>query len=130
LLALLVEHDVPLQEGLRLAAWATGDSRLTSAALQMADATQRGQSIAQGAVAVGQLPPFLRWALASPAEAGSLVRTLRSASELYRRRAERGTARLRAVAPMLTCVVLAGGVTLLYCLSVFVPLYQLICDLS
>jgi len=42
LLALLVEHEVPLHEGLRLAARASGDRKLTSAAQQMADGAEQG----------------------------------------------------------------------------------------
>jgi general secretion pathway protein F len=130
LLALLVEHEVPLHEGLRLAAQASGDRKLTSAVQQMANAAEQGQSLTQDAQAAKQLPPFLRWALTTPTEAGSLARTLRLAAKTYRHRAERHTKWLCVVMPMLTCVGLAGGVTLLYCLSVFGPLVQLIKDLS
>ena len=96
----------------------------------MASAAEEGQSLTQDSDAAKQFPPFLRWALTSPTEAGGLVRTLRLAAQTYRHRAERRTKWLRTVTPMLTCVVLAGGVTLLYCLSVFGPLVRLIKDLS
>ena len=130
LLALLVEHKVSLHEGLCLAARASGDRKLMSAAQQMANAAEQGQSLMQDSHAAKKFPPFLRWALTSPTEAGGMARTLRLAAEMYRRRAERRTKWLRTVMPVLTCVVLAGGVTLLYCLSVFVPLVRLINDLS
>jgi type II secretory pathway component PulF len=130
LLALLVEHEVPLPEGLRLAARVSGDRKLTSAAQQMASAAEQGRSLTQDAHAVRQFPPFLHWALTSTTEASGLARTLRLAAKTYRQRAQRQTKRLRVVMPMLTCFVLAGGVTLLYCLSVFVPLVRLVEDLS
>lgn len=130
LLALLVEHEVPLPEALRLAARASGDLKLTSAAQQMASAAEQGRPLTQDAHAARRFPPFLHWALTSPNEAGGLARALRLAAKTYRHRAQRATKRLGVVMPMLTCVVLAGGVTLLYCLSVFVPLFRLINDLS
>ena len=130
LLALLVEHEVPLHEGLRLAARASGDRKLTSAAQQMANVAEQGQSLTQDSDATNQFPPFLRWALTSPNEAQGRADTLRLAAQTYRCRADRHAKWLHVVMPMLTCVVLAGGVTLLYCLSVFVPLFRLINDLS
>lgn len=136
LLALLVEHEVPLQEGLQLAARASGDSKLTAAAQQMAQSADRFQSVDRGesstqkADAARHFPPFLRWALTSPLDTDDLARNLRIASRTYRQRAEQQAKRIRAVMPMLTCVVLAGSVTLLYCLSVFVPLVRLINELS
>ncbi len=129
LLALLVEHEIPLHEALRLAAQASGDHELTSAAAQMANAAEQERSPAPDADEARQFPPFLRWAITSPTEAGDLVRTLRIASQTYRHRAERRIKWIRTVAPMMTCVVVAGGVTLLYCLSIFVPFVQLMKEL-
>jgi general secretion pathway protein F len=130
LLALLVEHGVPLHESLRLAARANGDHTLASAARQMATAAEQGQPLNQDSEAARQFPPFLRWALTSSAEANAVARSLRLAAETYRRRAERRAESLRIVIPVLTCVVFAGGVTLLYCLSVFGPFVRLIRDMS
>jgi type II secretory pathway component PulF len=129
-LALLVKHDVPLHEGLRLATGASGDTRLESAAENMADAAERGQPLAQDSQAAMQFPPFLRWVLTSPTETGDLARMLQLAARTYRNRAERRTKWLRTAMPMMACAVLAGGVTLLYCFSVFGPLVQLIEELG
>ncbi len=129
-LALLVKHEVPLHEGLRLATGVSGNSKLKSAAEQVADAAERGKPLTQDSHAAKQFPPFLRWVLTSPTETGDLARMLQLAARTYRNRAERRTKWIRTATPMLTCVVVAGGVTLLYCLSVFGPLVQLIKDLS
>jgi type II secretory pathway component PulF len=130
LLALMVEHDVPLHEALRLAAGASGDNRLKSSAAQMASEAEQGQSLTQDSAAARDLPPFLRWALTSSTEADGLADTLRIAANTYRHRAQRRAEWLRVTMPTLTCIVLAGGVTLLYCLSVFGPFIRLIRDLS
>ena len=130
LLALLVEHEVPLHEALHLAARASGDHRLTSAVRQMASDVELGQPISQASDAAGQLPPFLRWALTSSTDARGLGQTLRSAAKMYRNRAQRRAEWLRVIVPALTCVFLAGGATLLYGLSIFGPLIQMIRGLS
>jgi general secretion pathway protein F len=130
LLALLIEHDVPLHESLQLAARANGEGNLTSPAGEMAGAVEQGQSLSQGSDAARSFPPFLRWALTSSTEADELARNLRIAAKTYRHRAERLAESLRVVMPMLTCIVVAGGVTLLYALSVFGPFVQLIWELS
>jgi type II secretory pathway component PulF len=130
LLALLVEHDVPLYEALRLAAQANGDRKLKSAARRLATAAEQGRPLTEETHATRRFPPFLRWALTSSAEAAGLARTLRLAAKTYRHRAEGRAEWLRVAIPMLTCVVLAGGVTLLYCLSIIGPFVRLIQDLS
>jgi general secretion pathway protein F len=130
LLALLVEHEVPLHEALRLAARANGDRQLASAAEQLAGAAEPGESLTQDSAAARQLPPFLRWAVTSSPAADGLARSLRLVARTYRHRAERRTAWLRVAMPVLTCIVFAGGVTLLYCLSIFGPFVRLIQDLS
>jgi type II secretory pathway component PulF len=130
LLALLAEHEVPLHEGLRLVARASCDRKLTDDARRLAADLRAGQSLMQDADAAESLPPFLRWAVTSSADAFGLSGPLRLAAQTYRHRAERRANCLRVVMPMVTCVVLAGGITLLYCLSVFVPLVRLIRDLT
>jgi general secretion pathway protein F len=130
LLALLVEHEIPLHEGLRLASQATGDRRLTQAAQKTADATERGQQLSADAPELAGFPPFLRWGLTNASDAEGMARTLRLAAETYRQRAQRRIDWLRVTFPVLAVVFIGGGVTLLYCLSVFVPIVSLIQNLS
>jgi len=116
LLALLLEHEVPLHEAIRMAARASGDTKLMLAALEIASGDEQDEA--------RYFPPFLHWALTSSAETSDLVTTLRIASKTYQHRAESRIKWLRRAAPMLTCIFLAGGVTLMYCLSIFVPFVQ------
>ena len=130
LLALLVEHEVPLHEALPLAARAIGDRKLTSTAGQVSSEADLQQSLSQDSDLANELPPFLRWALTGASEAEDVAHNLRLAAKTYRHRAQRRAQWLRVMVPTLACVFLAGGVTLLYCLSMFGPLIQLIRDMS
>ena len=130
LLALLVEHDAGLPEALRLAAPASGDDDLASAVRQLADELDRGQSLSHDSEAARQLPPFLYWALTSAPESGGRAQSLRIAASVYRHRAQRRAESLRVIVPTVTCVALAGGATLFYCLSIFSPFVQMIRGLS
>lgn len=71
-------------------------------------------------------PPFLRWALWHSEPQLPRVAALRLASDLYYDSAERQLARLRLVAPVVIGVFFGGSVTLLYALTLFVPLAQLL----
>jgi len=53
LLALMIEHEVPLPEGLRLAAESTGDARLQRSGWELAAAIERGDLVATGPFATG-----------------------------------------------------------------------------
>jgi general secretion pathway protein F len=130
LLALLVEHDVPLGEAIRLAADATSDERLRLQALAMADAVQTGATSTGAPRHRGGFPPFLDWLLSRPTEQAGLVKALRAAGDMYHRRAETSVDWLRVVFPALAAVVVGGGATLLYCLTVFLPLTSLLRGLS
>lgn len=126
LLALLVEHQVPLAEGLRLSADATGDRRLKQAAYSMSEAVSRGD---QGPILANEFPPFLDWVLRQAARGASPVRLLRHAAGFYRRRAVNLTNWFKLTFPMLAAIVIGGGVTTLYALALFGPLGTLLKDL-
>ena len=125
-LATLIESNAPLEEALPLAAGACGDSQLLDAAKSLAAAFAHGGVPGDDNAAAKQFPPFLRWALLHSEATTGRARALRMAADIYRQAAKRREERLRIVAPMVVCVVLGGGVTLLYGLSLFVPVVQLL----
>lgn len=126
LLALLVEHQVPLAEGLHLSADATGDARLKEAAQRMAEAVARGD---QARATVTAFPPFLDWVLRQAAAGADPVRLLRHAAGFYRRRALNLTHWFKLAFPILAAIVIGGGVTALYALALFGPMGALWKDL-
>jgi general secretion pathway protein F len=128
LLALLVEHQVPLQDAVTLAAEATGDASLRRAAGTIADAIRRGEPPGDGAG--GALPPLLGWLMATGARQGGLAAALRQAAGLYRRRALQRADLLRAMLPTVMLFAIGATATLFYTLSLFIPLTELLGNLA
>src|SRR5260370_1876206 len=87
LLALLVEQQVPLPEGLRLSADATGDARLRRSAGLLAQAIERRNSVEGARFDRRGFPPFLHWVLTCGQKEGSRARLFRHAEQIYLRRA-------------------------------------------
>jgi len=129
-LASLLDAEVPLPESLRLAAAAWEDATLEQGTRALAASVERGEVPDDGSPFATQLPPFLRWAIWHADPAVGRTRALRMAADTYRESARRRIERLRVLAPIVTCVVIGGGVTLLYGLALFVPLAQMIRGLA
>jgi general secretion pathway protein F len=125
-LAKLVASEVPIAEALPLAAHACGDSRLVGAAESLAAAIEQGQTPMDDSPVAKQFPPFLRWALLHSDATVGRARALQMAAGIYRESAQRRQDKLRIIAPIVVCVLLGGGATLLYGLSLFVPVVQLL----
>ena len=127
LLALLCEQEVPLPEGLRLAAEATGDRAFADRAGQLAAAVERGD----GTAARNQKgwPRFLQWALSQGAQGAGLAAVLRQTSLLYRRRAAGGMLWLRTGLPIVCTMLLEGLITLAHAVLNLGPMTALWFDL-
>ncbi len=125
-LAALTDRKVPLGEGLSIASGACGNASLAEAAHAIAASLEHGQSSPSDSRAAMRFPPFLRWVLLHSEESIGRSRALWMAADIYRKAAERRAERLRIVAPIVTCAVLGGGVTLLYGLALFVPVVQML----
>lgn len=73
-------------------------------------------------------PPLLRWAGNWTGQDDSVAERaelFRLAADVYQARVDRRLAQLQRGIPVLTLVVLGGGATLLFALSVFSPFVQL-----
>lgn len=131
LLALLVENGVPLDEGMTLAAEATGSAPLRRSVALLAEGLRRGESPAsllKGRPAA--LPGMLAWVLAGAGGGGPLAPALRHAAETYRVRARRRAEAIQAVLPTLLICVVGALAAALYTLAVFGPITALWYDLS
>ena len=128
LTALLVEHDVPLAEAIGLAARASGETQIANEIERVT--AESAEPLLADSRAARQLPPLVRWAIGSSREAEGIAHALRTAAKVYQHRSRRNAAALRRWLPPLLCVVIAGGVTLLFCLAVFVPLVRMIWELG
>jgi general secretion pathway protein F len=130
LLAMLLEHDVPLDESLRIAADASGDRRLIDEMKSLATRVRGGETLAAATHRAAALPPLARWMIAAGERQGGLPATLRQVAEFHRRRAQRQAERMKVLWPLAIVVVLGGGAVLLYALFLFVPLTGLFRDLG
>lgn len=124
LLGVLLESSVPLPEALRLAGESVADGRLRHAAERLADGVSSGGAFAAAALRERGLPPHLRWTLSAGGEGEMLPAMLARGAETYRRRAALRAARLRAVLPVATTLVVGGGVVFAYCLLLVVPMFE------
>lgn len=130
MLALLVEHDVPLPEAIRLAAEATGDARTNAVAGSIAVSLERGEPLSAGVAELAEFPPLLRWLLTIGQQRNSLVPALRHAADVYQRRGLRQAEVARTFLPILCIAVIGGGSLLTCALMLFVPWVSLLYSLS
>lgn len=126
LLAMLLDHQVPLPEASMLAAEAAGDRPLQRVAARIASGVKSGHSLAD-CLAVGrELPPFVTWMLICGERQGTLITTLRQVADVSRQRAASDSDWLRIMLPTVLVVFIGGTAVLAYALAVFVPMSQLL----
>ncbi len=118
MLGLLVENDVPLDAAVVLAAESVGSARSMRASRTMAGSLQRGDSLTDFSDDAG-LPPLVSWLLATGQAQGGLLSALRQSTGFYYRRAKYQAEAARLLVPIVVSIVVAGGVTFAYALTVF-----------
>jgi len=132
LLALLLEHKVGYAQAVSIAAEATGDSRVIAGAENLSRELERGRpadEVLQGDSGKA-FSPLLRWALASGREQGSIVQALRNLAPMYRKRAAFKAAKVRLFLPTILMIIVGASVTLLYALTLFLPLTGMLSELA
>jgi type II secretory pathway component PulF len=125
-LALLLSAGVAEDESLHLASEASGDDRLRAVVASLpAGSLEALASQPATASALRRFPPFLRWALVrtDPAQRDQ---SLHIAAEVYRNSARRSSERARVVAPIVASALIGGGAVLLYGLSLFIPMTEML----
>ncbi len=127
LVALLVEQETPLPEALELAGAAAGSEPLAQGTQAAALSLRAGQPVEQAVAATPSLPPLVRELLVSAGtDQAALVGGLREAARIFRQRALRKATRFKLLVPLLAVVFVGGTAVLVYVLSVFVPLVELL----
>lgn len=126
LMAMLLDHQVPLPEASMLAAEAAGDRPLQRVASRIASGVRSGHSLADSLAVGRELPPFVSWMLICGERQGTLITTLRQVAEVMRQRAASQSDWLRILLPTFLVVGIGGTAVLAYALAVFVPMSQLL----
>lgn len=131
LLALLLDHRVPLDEAVRLAAGASGSRGFREAGEAFADRLRLGAGTEPaGPAARAPFPPLIAWLLTAGHRQGNLPSAIRQASTTYRRKAESRSALFHSILPIVLMIVIGAGSVTLYGLMLFLPLRALWEDLA
>jgi type II secretory pathway component PulF len=125
MLAVLVDHGVPLTAALELTAAGARDPNVRHASLRYASGVEQGSPLSELLAAGGQLPatlvPFVRWGERS----GQLASGLRTASEMYEERLRLRVSLLRSVLPAVVFIFVSLAVALCV-VALAVPMLSLI----
>lgn len=129
LLGVLLRYQIALPEALRLAASGVQHAYLSHVSLQLAEGSQRGQSLSDLLSSQRRLPaslvPLLRWG----EQIGAMPDALAAVTELSSRRAMIRSTLLRSLLPPLLFMAIASAV-LFVVVALFMPLMNLIQGLS
>jgi general secretion pathway protein F len=129
LLGLLIEHDVPYPSALTLASQATGDVAVIRLGSALAATVAAGNAPATVLRNQRALPPLLCWLLAAGREQGDLAGSLHVLAAIYRKRADYEAEKIRVFLPMIMLLGIGLTATLIFGLSLFVPMTTLLKDL-
>lgn len=126
-LALLLEHGTPLDDALQLAGEASGDADTLLCTRRLAETVRQGQSLGSP---VAGLPPMLAWLLATQPQQQLLVTAARHAAASYSWQATHQAEKIRLLFPVIITLCVAGLVTMIYALMLYVPWSQLLRSLA
>lgn len=127
ILALLIEHQVPIAEALSLAGAASSDHRVEGAARSLADRVRSGTVVGP---APRGLPPLMCWLILTSAPSVQVVKTLRQYAETLRERAQQASLFLGIYLPIFLSAAVGAVVAAYYVLLVMAPFYFLLYQLS
>jgi general secretion pathway protein F len=111
LLALLLNHNVPLPEAVDLASGAIGSRSLARGGRELAERLRRGERIDKPP---SDFPPLLAWTIASGQAQGQLAMALAHSAEVYRDEANRRSQWLSLYVPLFLTFAVCGGVVFIY----------------
>jgi general secretion pathway protein F len=120
-LAVLLEHGVPLGDSLRLAGQASGDAQIAGSADEMAARVESGRAPAAREPGEERFAPLVSWLLLAGQPQPQLIQSMRFAADSYERRAVRQAEWLSLYLPLIFTAVIGGLVTFLYATTLFVP---------
>lgn len=126
LLAILVDHEVPLPEAFRLAGEASSDPVMAMTARQVNMGLTEGHPLGIVLRGQGLVPEWVAWMAGLGEKRGSLGQTLHMIAEMYRRQVEMRATILRSVLPPFMIILTAGLFTGVFVLALMLPMIKLI----
>lgn len=130
LLAILVDHSLPLPEAFELAGEATSDPIMAWQARDICRQLGEGRSLGDALRGRGLVPEWVSWMTRLGEQRGTLGKTLHQVAELYRRQVEMRAALLRSVLPPFFIVVIGGFIVGFFVLAAMLPMIKLLEGLS
>jgi type II secretory pathway component PulF len=126
LLALLIEHRVPLEEAVRLAGEASGDIKLRASAERFAQSIRQGGGPdATASKACDAFPPLLSWMLTAGHRQGDLPQSLEQLALTYRRKARSRADFLKLALPSICILGIGVVAVVIYAMMLFIPMLNL-----
>jgi general secretion pathway protein F len=111
LLALLVAHQVPLDEAVELASSAVGSQQIKKGGHELAERIRRGQG---GGPPPSGFSPLLAWTLATGSRQGNLAALLHRMAQTYRDEFNRLYRWLEIYVPLVSTALVGGGIVIGY----------------
>lgn len=130
LLAILVDHSLPLPEAFQLAGEASSDPIMAWQARDIGRQLSEGRSLGEALSRRGLVPAWVSWMTGLGEQRGTLGKTLHQVAELYRRQVEMRAALLRSVLPPIFIIVIAGLFVGVFVIAGMLPMYKLLEALS
>lgn len=130
LLAILVEHALPLADAFRLAGHASSDPIMAQAARLVEQDLRDGATLGDSMRRRHLVPELIAWMTALGERRGRLAPSLRQAAEVYRRQAEMRALLLRTVLPPFLILTTAALIVGFFVFAMLMPLVKLIGELA
>jgi len=130
LMGILVEHNVPLPEAIRLAGEASSDPLLREASIHLEEKLSRGEGLGVAMRAEKGVPEMLSWMAGWAEKRGNLADSFRQASVFYQRRAQMRSLFLKSILPTIGVIFTGVLVGLIVIGGLFAPLINLLEALS
>ncbi len=130
LLAIMVDHGVPLPDAFGLAGAASNDPIMSTAARQVQEDLKQGTPL--GVVLRSRLlvPELVAWMIGLGERRGALGKQLHEISAIYRRQVETRALLLRNILPPFLIIATAGVLVAFFVLALVLPMIRLLENLS
>jgi type II secretory pathway component PulF len=126
LLAILVDHKLPLPEAFRLAGTASSDPIMAAAADQVQSDLSQGMPLGTVLRSRRLVPELIAWMTGLGEQRGTLGQALHQVAAVYRRQAEVRASLLRNLLPPFLIIMTAGVLVGFFIFATIFPMYRLL----